>query len=206
MSANSIKFTCASKKRKKNLEMFVSLHIRSMWETICVALPHSSYQNLAGRICVQNSLSSPLKYFRNVGLDHPPSPPWKCRFGQILALWVWVGLDPLPKFKFGQILALWGWVGLEYPPSRIFRETNFCIPRGYHLVSSCYYETCPDFTSQFDLQVDTGVTMRKCLSVCPLISLEKHAEAKYFTAALEYFLWSLDTQTVRKSTWWCFSK
>ena len=32
-----------------NVHDVISLHIRSMWETICDALPHSSYQNLAAR-------------------------------------------------------------------------------------------------------------------------------------------------------------
>ena len=76
-------------------------------------------------------------------------PPRKLRFGQILALWVWVGVEyppsPIRKFRFGQILALWVWVGLESPtprpPPRVSRssyvETNFCILRGYYLVISC---------------------------------------------------------------------
>ena len=42
---------------------------------------------------------TPLKYIRNVGLSwsgKPPHPPRKCRFGQIVALWVWVRLGPPP--------------------------------------------------------------------------------------------------------------
>ena len=54
----------------------------------------------------QNSLSAPLKYFRNVGLEYPQPPtPRKWKFGQILTLWIWVGLGcpppPTPTGFYG---------------------------------------------------------------------------------------------------------
>ena len=44
------------------------------------------------------------------------------------------------KWKFGQIFALWVWVGLESTPSPFLEyvETNRCIPKGYHLV--CFFK------------------------------------------------------------------
>ena len=50
---------------------------------------------------------------------------------------VWrVTLPPPRKWKFAQILALWVWVGLERPPPFLqYVKTNRCMPEGYHLVS-----------------------------------------------------------------------
>ena len=90
------------------LKLLFSLHIRSMSETICDALPHSSYQILAARICVQNSLSAPTQIFQKCWSGVPPPPTRKLKCGQILALWVWVGPHPVS--------------GSSYV------ETNFCIP------------------------------------------------------------------------------
>ena len=55
----------------------VSTHV--VWDIICDALPHCSYQNFWFKI----PWVPPFKYFRNVGLEYPRSPPrrqWK--FGQ----------------------------------------------------------------------------------------------------------------------------
>ena len=66
---------------------------------------------------VQNSLSTPTKYLRNVGLEHPT---WKWKFAQILALWIWVGLEYPRPHK--DLCGSW------------CVETNRCIPQGYRLV------------------------------------------------------------------------
>ena len=54
-------------------KVMFSLHIRSVWETICDALPHSSYQNLG----FKSLWVPPLKYLRNVvsRVTAPPPPP-----------------------------------------------------------------------------------------------------------------------------------
>ena len=68
---------------------FISLHTRSVWETICDTLPHSSCQNFL----VQNSLSVPTRVFQECWSGPPTNSPSKVKFGQILALGIWVGLD-----------------------------------------------------------------------------------------------------------------
>ena len=82
----------------------VSLHTRSVWESICDTLPHSSYQNLArlSEFLVRNSLSAPTQVFQKCwsGVPPLPLPPSKWKFGQILALGTWAGLDyhPFPTY------------------------------------------------------------------------------------------------------------
>ena len=88
----------------------ISLHTRSVWETICDAL-HIPVARIFGSELLESPSSS--KHLRNVGLNPsplpqnedfdrswhfglswsgpPPPPPPKCRFGQILAFWDYVG-------------------------------------------------------------------------------------------------------------------
>ena len=109
--------------------IIVSLHIRSMWETICDAWACWSGWNFG-----PNSTEYPL--FWRV----PPSTPRKLKFRQILALWLSSFRIPPPpknwnlgrswhfdfsvsdypppqpkKLKFRQILALW-LSSFRYPP------------------------------------------------------------------------------------------
>ena len=63
----------------------ISLHTRSVWEAICDALPHSSRQN------GKNLLSAPTQVFEECDLES--SPPPESKFGQDLALWIWVDLE-----------------------------------------------------------------------------------------------------------------
>ena len=52
-------------------KVMFSLHIRSVWETICDALTHSSYQNFGFKIFW---VVPPLKYLRNVVSRVAPPP------------------------------------------------------------------------------------------------------------------------------------
>ena len=56
--------------------IFISLHTRSVWETICDALPHSSYQIPVGKYFAQNFLSAHPQVFQECwsGVLPPPSP------------------------------------------------------------------------------------------------------------------------------------
>ena len=68
----------------------ISFHIRSMWETICDAQ--------AG-FCTLTSTSKFVSKFSREPLSgiadqRAPPPPWKLKFGQILALWVFLVLTP----------------------------------------------------------------------------------------------------------------
>ena len=107
---------------RPQLKVTFSLHTRSVWETICDALPHSSYQNLWFKIL----WVPPLKYLRNVvsGVTASPSPlpPSKWKFGQDSALWS--GVTPVTPPAPHKDLC-WSWCV----------ETNRCIPEGYRLVS-----------------------------------------------------------------------
>ena len=91
--------------------VFVSLHIRSMWETICEASASCSGKNLCSKIPVYPILGFGPKFI---------PPPRKLKFGHDLALWVLTTPripPPHPSVS-----------GSSYG------ETNFCISRGYHLV------------------------------------------------------------------------
>ena len=89
----------------------ISRHTRSVWATIYDSLPHSSYQDF----WFKNPWVPPLKYFRNVGLEYPPPhPPWK--FGQDLALGIWVGMEYPPPAK----MKTWpDWGTLDLSLSRV---------------------------------------------------------------------------------------
>ena len=91
-------------------QTFVSLHIRSMWETICDAQ--------AG-FCVNSEFLSKFSRTSLSGISDQSTPfPWKLKFRQILALWVLTTpeyLIPPWKLKFRQILALWVLTTPEYP-------------------------------------------------------------------------------------------
>ena len=143
------------------LKKLFSLHIRSMWETICDALHIPVARILGSKFleCPHSSISGMLVW-NTTTLSPPPTqkcwfgqilalwvefvwiPPPECRFGQILALWVelvWTTNLPSPwKCRFGQILALWVELVWTTPPPRVsgsaYMETNCCIPHGYNLV------------------------------------------------------------------------
>ena len=61
----------------------ISLHIHSMWETICGASASCSVWNFCSKIPVYPKLG-----FVPVDPPHPPPPPNKLQFGQDMALWV----------------------------------------------------------------------------------------------------------------------
>ena len=77
----------------------ISLHIRSMWETICDALHIPVARNFGSKFleCPHSSISGMLVWGTHL-LDHQHPPP------------------------------------LELVSGSSYVETNWCIPRGYHLV------------------------------------------------------------------------
>ena len=122
---------------KSNKKFLFSLHIRSMWETICDAQAGFCTLTSDSKICVQ-ILQSPSVEFQireppppkknwNLGRSWhfeflllqstPPPPPhwnlgrsWHFEFSLLQSI-------PPPKLKFRQILALWVLTIPEYPPS-----------------------------------------------------------------------------------------
>ena len=89
-----------------------SLHIRSMWETICDAqagfCTHSSNSKFVSKIPRLPPLSE----------QRAPPPPENWNLGRSWHFEFWLGRIPAPpprKLKFKQILALW--VFRECPPS-----------------------------------------------------------------------------------------
>ena len=113
----------------------ISLHIRSMWETICDAVASSSGINLCSKIPVYPILPPPPR--------KPLFPQWKIvRFE---GLWIWLAQNTLPLWK-------WKVVQFEAPLSKwgsgsSYVETNFCIPRGYHLVLHLRFWVLKGFSS-----------------------------------------------------------
>ena len=96
-----------------------------MWETICDAQPGLCAVTSNSKICVQILQRAPLWSFRP---ETPPPPP---DLGTLSIFSSDSRVPPPPrKLKFRQILALWVF-------SVLTLETNFCIPRGYHLVCDC---------------------------------------------------------------------
>ena len=84
----------------------ISLHIRSMWETICDA-----WACWSGWKFGANSTEYPYSVIQNT-----PPPP-KLKFRQILGLWVFSVTEyPPPQLKFRHILGLWVFSVTEYPP------------------------------------------------------------------------------------------
>ena len=96
---------------------FINLHIRSIWETICDAL-HIPVARIFGSKfleCLHSSIAGML-----VWTPPSPPPPLKCRFRQILALWVelvWTTTTPYPlpppQMQIWTDLGTLGWVGRE---------------------------------------------------------------------------------------------
>ena len=79
----------------------ISLHIRSMWETICDAKASRKWQ---GRICAQMGQNT---LFWNLVQDTPP-PNWNLGRSWHFEFWLDTISPPPPrKFKFRQILAIW---------------------------------------------------------------------------------------------------
>ena len=146
----------------------ISLHIRSMWETICDAQAgfcvNSKFLSKFSRAPVSgiSDQSTPPPPHENWNLGRSwhfeylqfwlpefPPPLWKLKFRQILALWVFSVLtsrvpptSPSENWNLGRS---WHfeyfqlWLQSTHPPPRpkieiSYVETNFCIPRGYHLV------------------------------------------------------------------------
>ena len=113
----------------KHFYGFISLHIRSMWETICDA-----WACWSGWKFGANSTEYPYSVIQNT--PPPPenwnlgrswdfeyfqlqnTPPRKLKFRQILGLWVFSVTEypPPRKLKFRQILGLWVFSVTEYPP------------------------------------------------------------------------------------------
>ena len=122
------------------LSQSFSLHIHSMWETICDAKASRMWQ---GKTCAQNPQKT---LFWNL-LQNTPPPPWKLKFRQILALWVLTFQNTPPPVQW--------W--LEYV------ETNRCIPQGYYLVPLVI--TTP--TSPLMAKI-VGDKSFKCPSLVPL--------------------------------------
>ena len=87
----------------------ISLHIRSMWETICDA-----WACWSGWKFGPNSTEYPYSPRQ---LQNTP-PPWKLKFSQMLGFWVFsiTEYPPPRKLKFSQMLGLWVFSITEYPP------------------------------------------------------------------------------------------
>ena len=144
-------FTCNS---DQNYSIFISLHIRSMWKTICDALASWSGWEFGSKI--------PVYPILGFGSQNTPS-PWKLKFRQFLAFQDFSLFTcpeyppPHPqKLKFRQILAFQDfslftcpeysppfhfWLAQNITPPckfspRRYVETNICIPRGYRLVQA----------------------------------------------------------------------
>ena len=78
---------------------FISLHIRSMWETICDAWACWSGWNFG-----PNSTEYP---YSEIQFQNTPLPPRKWKLSEILAVWLFSFRIPPPKWKLSEILALW---------------------------------------------------------------------------------------------------
>ena len=135
--------------------LLISLHIRSMWETICDAWacwsgwkfdPNSTEYPYSA---IQNTRPPPRKWKLSEILALwlfscriPPPPKKNLKFRQILALCQFsVAEYPPPpprKLKFRQILALCEFSVAEYPPSE-----NWNLGRSWHFVSFQLQNTPP---------------------------------------------------------------
>ena len=109
----------------------ISLHTRSVWETTCDALPHSSYQNFWFKI----PWVPPLKYFRNVGLDNPPPHENLVRTCYLGFELFWSTPPPMKIWPDWGTLDL-SWAGVPPPPWKYlcgswYVETNHCILQRY---------------------------------------------------------------------------
>ena len=114
--------------------LLVSTHV-----VFCDALPHSSYQNLAGRICVQNSSSAPTQVFQECW-SWPP-PPLKMQIWTDPGTWglSWSGPPPPPPMPSPENADLdrswhFGFELVWTTSGNWCVETNGCIPQGYRLV------------------------------------------------------------------------
>ena len=124
--------------------VIISLHIRSMWETICDA-----WACWSGWKFGPNSTEYP---YSEIQFQNTP-PPQKWKLSEILALWLFSFRIPPPenwnlgrswhfvtfqfqntppprKLKFRQILALCHFSVSEYPPSK-----NWNLGRSWHFVT-----------------------------------------------------------------------
>ena len=96
----------------------ISLHIRSMWETICDA---KAYRKCNGKFCAQNPQFTPKLEF---GSRTPP-PRKKLKFRQILALWVLTfQIPPPPQLRSWQFGF---WLSRTPPPLE-----NWNLGRSWH--------------------------------------------------------------------------
>ena len=111
--------------------LVISLHTCSVWETICDALPNSSYQDFWFKI----PWVPPLKYFRKYFNENFVR-TW--HFGFEL---VWSSNCPPPTPINENLVRTWHFgFELEYPPlpkdscGSWCVETNCCIPQAYHFI------------------------------------------------------------------------
>ena len=96
------------------LKKLFSLHIRSMWETICDALHIPVARILGSKFleCPHSSISGMLVW--NTTTLSPPHP--KMQIWTDLGTLGWVRLDPTPGMQIWTDLGTLGWVGLDHPP------------------------------------------------------------------------------------------
>ena len=103
------------------IDSLISLHISSMWETICDAWACWSGWNFG-----PNSTEYP---YSEIQFQNTP-PPRKWKLSEILGLWLFSFRIPPPpkKLKFRQILALWLFSFRIPPPP----PENWNLGRSWH--------------------------------------------------------------------------
>ena len=120
-----------------NIQWLISLHIRSMWETICEA-----WACWSGWKFGPNSTEYPYSEIQNT--PQPPPPPRKLKFRHILALCdLSVSEYPPPQLKFRHISALCDFSVSEYPLPP--PPENWNLGTSWHILALFSFRIPPPF-------------------------------------------------------------